>query len=122
MLFIGLNKTAEARTDAQTALRTNLRRYQIAMNSKSDQEKQGQECFIATAAYGTAMSEELDILRRFRDDALLNTPVGKAFVAVYYKFSPSIAKFISKRQVLRTAVRGCLVAPAVALVRLIRSR
>ena len=39
--------------------------------------------FIATAAYGTPTCEELDTLRKFRDDSLLNTPLGKAFVAAY---------------------------------------
>lgn len=86
-----------------------------------DPEKEGKGCFIATAAYGTPTCEELDILRKFRDDSLLNTPLGKAFVDAYYKLSPPIARFISRREVLRTAVRGCFVAPIVALVKLTRS-
>jgi hypothetical protein len=85
---------------------------------EDDWEKEDQACFIATAAYGTPMAEEVDILRQFRDELLLNNPVGRALVAVYYKLSPRIAKFISGHQVLRTAVRACWVNPAVVLVKL----
>lgn len=88
---------------------------------EDDWEKEDKPCFIATAAYGTPMAEEVDILRQFRDELLLNNPVGRAFVSVYYKLSPPIAEFISEHQVLRTVVRACWVNPAVVLVRLTKS-
>ena len=89
---------------------------------KYEDEKEDEKCFVATAAYGTPMAEEIDILRQFRNNLLLPNPPGKAFVAVYYKLGPSIAKFISKHQAFRTVVRKCFVAPVVASVRLFQSR
>ena len=71
-------------------------------------------CFIATAAYGTPMAEEIQILRDFRDEYLLTNPLGQAFVGLYYKLSPPIADFITERPSLKPIVRAGLV-PVVAV-------
>jgi len=71
-------------------------------------------CCVATAAYGTPMAEELQILREFRDEYLLTNPVGKSLVEFYYKVSPPIAEFITEHPSLKPAARAGL-APAVAL-------
>jgi len=71
-------------------------------------------CFIATAAYGTPMAEEIQILREFRDEYLVPNPVGKALVDFYYKVSPPIADFISEHPGLKPMVRAGLL-PAVAM-------
>jgi hypothetical protein len=87
-----------------------------------DDDSKEQACFIATATYGTSLSEEIDILRQFRDEFLITNPVGRALVAVYYKLSPPVAGVISRHRTLRSVVRECLVNPAVALSKSIRSR
>ncbi len=74
-------------------------------------------CFIATAAYGTTDTEQINILREFRDKVLLPNKAGAAFVSFYYKVSPPIATFVSRSEVLRTIVRVGFVDPLVALVR-----
>jgi len=71
-------------------------------------------CFIATAAYGTPMAEEIQILREFRDEYLLTNPLGQALVDVYYRVSPPIAEFITEHPSLRLVVRAGLV-PVVAM-------
>ena len=71
-------------------------------------------CFIATAAYGTPMAEEIEILRGFRDAYLLTSPVGQALVGLYYRVSPPIAEFITEHPSLKPIVRVGLV-PAVAI-------
>jgi len=73
-------------------------------------------CFIATAAYGTDIAKELDILREFRDAVLLPNSLGAEFVSLYYKTSPPMADFISQHEVLRTAVRVGFVDPIVAIL------
>jgi hypothetical protein len=71
-------------------------------------------CFIATAAYGTPMADEVQTLREFRDEYLLTNPVGRAFVGFYYEISPPIAKFVAEHPVLKPIVRAGLV-PAVVM-------
>jgi hypothetical protein len=71
-------------------------------------------CFIATAAYGTPLAEEVEVLRDFRDEYLLNSPLGQGLVDVYYTISPPIAQFITEHPRLKPIVRVGLV-PAVAM-------
>jgi len=71
-------------------------------------------CFIATAAYGTPMAEEIQILRGFRDEYLLTNPLGQALVDLYYRVSPPIADFITEHPSLKPIVRAGLV-PAVTM-------
>jgi polyhydroxybutyrate depolymerase len=74
-------------------------------------------CFIATAAYGTSTAEQLDVLRAFRDNVLLESAVGTRLVDFYYRTSPPIADFIARHEVLRTLVRDLLINPVVSVVR-----
>lgn len=75
-------------------------------------------CFIATAAYGTPMAQEIQILRDFRDGYLMTNPVGRAFVDFYYRTSPPIAEFITTHPELRPMVRAGL-CPIVAMSALV---
>jgi YVTN family beta-propeller protein len=63
------------------------------------------DCFIATAAYGSLMEPHVVTLRRFRDAYLIPHTLGRIFVRTYYQYSPPIAHFISKHETLRAAVR-----------------
>ena len=74
-------------------------------------------CFIATAAYGTPLHEDIDVLRAFRDEYLMTNPLGRAFVEIYYATSPPIADVIRENEGLRTAVREGLVKPLVYISR-----
>ena len=68
----------------------------------------GGGCFIATAAFGSPFERHVQVLRDLRDRYLLTNSIGKAFVSLYYKFSPPIADFIAKNGALRAAARVCL--------------
>ena len=73
-------------------------------------------CFIATAAYGSAMEPEVKVLREFRDQWLLTNRLGRGFTAVYYRYSPAIADWIRPNEGLRAATRSAL-WPIVAAIR-----
>jgi hypothetical protein len=66
------------------------------------------ECFIATAAYGTPMAKQVQILREFRDKILLKSSNGKKFVYWYYKNGNTLAEIIRNRDDLKAVVRTFL--------------
>ena len=100
---------AIADVDAASTTITMDSSYFIRANFKG-----GGWCFIATAAYGTPMAEEIEILRQFRDEYLLTNPLGQALVDLYYSISPPIADLITEHPSLKPIVRAGLL-PAVAV-------
>ncbi len=75
-------------------------------------------CFVATAAWGSPMQDEVSMLRRFRDQALRSQAVGELFVEAYYTFGPALAATIEPSDTLRGLARTAL-GPAVDLARVI---
>ena len=73
-------------------------------------------CFIATAAYGTSTADEIDTLRAFRDEVLLDSTLGSQLVEWYYQASPPVADFISGNSFLKTIVRELVIDPIVGVV------
>ena len=65
-------------------------------------------CFIATAAYGSQVEPHVKVLREFRDRFLLTNTLGKAFVDLYYTYSPPAEEFIASHDPLRLMVRWSL--------------
>jgi len=68
----------------------------------------GGGCFIATAAFGTPMARQVEVLRQFRDRYLLSWEAGRRFVAWYYRNGPVAARYIQDKPMLRAAVRLAL--------------
>lgn len=73
------------------------------------------ECFIATAAFGSKFDWPVALLREFRNQYLLTNFLGKEFVKLYYQNSPPIATVIAASQPLKILVRVIL-APLIAFV------
>lgn len=69
----------------------------------------GGGCLIATATYGSEMSTEVQQLRELRDNQLLNTESGTAFMGmfndIYYTFSPTIADMEREHPMFKEAVK-----------------
>lgn len=61
-----------------------------AAGNKNTSSKKG--CYIATAVYGSYDCPEVRVLRRYRDSRLGSTAHGRAFIKLYYTFSPLIIR------------------------------
>ncbi len=91
---------------------------ELIISAGSNPELPVDECFIATAAYGSKFETHVKLLRKFRDEYLLKNTCGKAIVGFYYRNSPPVAAYIADSGILRALVRVML-TPLIALVFLI---
>lgn len=62
-------------------------------------------CVMATAAYGSPVSDELVVLRTFRDQYLIHWPLGTDLVHLYYYWGQKLVPFIKKYKVLKIFVK-----------------
>lgn len=73
-------------------------------------------CFIATVVYGSPYARQVQELRNFRDDILLKSAAGKAFVRFYYHHSPKIARWLEGKKLISSIIRVALEILLVAIV------
>ena len=66
-------------------------------------------CFIATAAFRSGEDAPVLMLRRFRDQVLLEHTAGKLFVRWYYSWSPSAAEWLMENPAFRFPVLLALI-------------
>lgn len=65
--------------------------FEEMVESETLQKKPG-GCYVASAVYGSYDCPEVWVLRRFRDETLMRTSVGRTFVRFYYALSPLAVK------------------------------
>lgn len=72
----------------------------------------GGGCLIATAAYGSELAPQVQLLREIRDNTVSSTALGTAFMTsfnqFYYSFSPTIADWERQNPVFKDGVRAFL--------------
>lgn len=69
-------------------------------------------CLIATAAFGSELTPQVQFLRSFCDDRILSTAAGSSFMNVfnswYYSFSPSVADYEREQPWLQATVKTAI--------------
>ena len=70
---------------------------------------EGGGCLIATAAFGSELAPQVQFLREIRDNTVLQTESGSAFMTgfnqFYYSFSPVIADYERENPAFKEAVK-----------------
>ncbi|MFY9300148.1 MAG: CFI-box-CTERM domain-containing protein [Candidatus Nitrosotenuis sp.] len=73
------------------------------------QDQKGGGCLIATATYGSELSPQVQLLREVRDNVVLGTPSGTAFMSgfnqFYYSFSPTVADWERQNPTFKEMVK-----------------
>ena len=81
----------------------------VQVQVPDDEPPNGGGCLIATATYGSELAPQVQQLRELRDNKLLQTESGSAFMAgfndFYYSFSPEIADFERENPVFKDTVK-----------------
>jgi len=80
---------------------------QVQPTTPVDKPKGG--CLIATAAFGSELAPEVQQLRELRDNTVLNTKSGMAFMTTfnqfYYSFSPTVADLEREQPIFKEIVK-----------------
>ncbi|SLM30790.1 hypothetical protein MTBBW1_2410008 [Desulfamplus magnetovallimortis] len=88
----------------------------IEEDGDDDEDEYDGSCFIATVCFGS-YSNEVAKLQHFRDGTLANYQLGRFFIKIYYKYSPSIAKFLKKNSEIRLFTKKYLIMPIIHLIK-----
>ena len=91
----------EGYDEGYEAARRNSRR-----SSTSGSSSDG--CYIATAVYGSYDCPEVWMLRRFRDEVLRASVLGRLFIRGYYAVSPGLARHLGSKQLFQKPVKMAL--------------
>ena len=71
--------------------------------------EEGGGCLIATAAFGSELAPQVQFLREIRDNTVLQTESGSAFMTgfnqFYYLFSPAIADYERESPIFKESVK-----------------
>jgi hypothetical protein len=78
-------------------------------SAPEEKSSEGGGCLIATATYGSELAPQVQQLRELRDNQLLNTESGTAFMStfndIYYSFSPVIADYERENPLFKEVVK-----------------
>ena len=79
------------------------------INMAEEEDQLGGGCLIATAAFDSEMAPQVQFLRELRDNTVLQTESGSAFMTgfnqFYYSFSPAIADYERENPVFKEVVK-----------------
>ncbi|HET6458958.1 MAG TPA: CFI-box-CTERM domain-containing protein [Nitrosopumilaceae archaeon] len=93
--------------------------YGVVSVAGNCQPSFGGGCLIATAAFGSELAPQVQQLRETRDNVLLHTQSGTAFMTAfnqfYYSFSPTVADWERENPIFREMVKGTITPLIISL-------
>src|SRR3989344_6800241 len=116
-IFEGDNEYASAESSMIFDVNITGQEVQAAQEQQTTKESKpffelpniGGGCLIATATYGTELAPQVQMLRDIRDNSVLSTGSGTAFMSAfnsfYYSFSPAVADLERQNPVFKEIVK-----------------
>jgi hypothetical protein len=65
-------------------------------------------CYIATMAYGSYEHPQVLELRKFRDNTLSKSLLGRGFIKTYYKYSPKLVEHLKDKPLINQSIKSVL--------------
>ena len=104
----------EEKTEIQTTQQITQK-----ITQTTEKQEEGGGCLIATAAFGSEITPQVQFLRGFRDNYVMSTIAGSSFMEVfntwYYSFSPTVADFERQNSIFRDSVKY-LIYPLIGIL------
>ena len=102
--------------EAITARQTTLQTFKSGLpadkaseiNDEGVKKNNDSGCYVATCVYGSYDCPQVWTLRRFRDNTLAETMLGRAFIRTYYAISPTLVKWFGNTLWFKKMWKGTL--------------
>jgi len=109
-IFAGVIDSMLSEASAQEIGEETIQEEMSEVISGTEQQEKGGGCLIATAAYGSELAPQVQFLREIRDNTVMSTSSGAAFMTgfntLYYSFSPTIADMERENPIFQQAVKA----------------
>lgn len=100
--------TPETRTEYEAVVEQNQSYAYSKLEEIDKRSKDKGGCYIATAVYGSYQAYEVLELRKFRDEVLAKSYIGRLFIKTYYFLSPPVANWLKDAQRTNAFVKKIL--------------
>jgi hypothetical protein len=77
--------------------------FERIMGRPKPQTKSG--CYIATVCYGDEFAPEVVTLKKYRDENLSKSVIGRILIKFYYTFSPSVSEKLKNMPALNNLIK-----------------
>jgi hypothetical protein len=91
----------------------------IAAKKQDEELGNKRNCLIVTATFGSPLASEVELVRGFRDDSIVQSYTGSRFMpgfnAWYYSFSPQVSMYINEHPQIKPFMQA-FVTPTLRIV------
>lgn len=101
------NQNKSTISGIQTQLNQITSRAASYSSSRSSSSSSG-GCYIATMAYGSYEHPQVMELRKFRDNTLSKSSIGRGFIKTYYKYSPKLVEQLKDKPLVNQTIKSIL--------------
>ncbi len=92
-------------------------RLRQELYEKTYGKKKKENCYVATACYGSYDAPEVLVLRKYRNEKLAAHSIGKLFIRLYYRYSPYLADKLQRNPMINSWIRKYLLDRIVSIIK-----